>query len=52
MKNEFTGLASEFQKYKGPLTMGVAGKKAERTERENKSEAATSKNKYLVLWGS
>ncbi|KYN06377.1 hypothetical protein ALC62_02714 [Cyphomyrmex costatus] len=49
VKNKFTGLASEFQKYKGPLTMGVAGKKAERTERENKSEAATSKNKYLVL---
>ncbi|KYN09222.1 hypothetical protein ALC57_18652 [Trachymyrmex cornetzi] len=33
VRNEFTGLASEFQKYKGPLTMGVAGKKAERAER-------------------
>ncbi|KYN36364.1 hypothetical protein ALC56_09324 [Trachymyrmex septentrionalis] len=33
VKNEFTGPASEFQKYKGPLTMGVAGKKAERAER-------------------
>ncbi|KYM80693.1 hypothetical protein ALC53_08862 [Atta colombica] len=33
VKNEFIRFASEFQKYKGPLTIGVTEKKVKRVER-------------------